>query len=550
MNKKFLAATFRRLLVCLTFLSLFAFPMRSQVQTERHVSPASKVSDVRHVELTPSREVVHLVDDRLDTIVRTVKHDISHYTDTLTTVVMTPDSTLQHRVETLPVDSQDRRGHYIEAYLGLGYGTMGYELKKVGEIDGHVNGSFSALLQFQYAYFFHKNVGIGVGLWVSNYTSHAHLEGSKEWSDQTDTDSELKYTHHTDIKEWRERETVHNLGIPVSLQFQAWKPGKKAGFFADFGVAPSFQVGKKYKLLDGTLEHTAHYPNWNLDLSNMHEFGTRDYTGDDDAKGKMNVKYSIAVFADLGVLFKVTPQVDIFLGGYFTYSANDVNNSDKRELGWGSDKEYAFMDRYESAYSLTNAGKSRPWEAGLKLGVHWRKIRKPERRDVEYYDYFTRRDTTVSLVERYDTVTVEHIDTILSPIKKAAVKVEKFNKIYFDFDSSVLTEESKTYLRSINDVLSEVSDTVRISIQGHASKEGLRKHNEALARRRAEAVANYLVEQGLSRKRIEVISFGSLVENDENVNHELPLDRRVEVKVITDDKEHKYSNKIVIKSKK
>ena len=69
-------------------------------------------------------------------------------TDTVLSVTSIPDSTLKHRVEVIPADSSDRRGHYIEAHVGLGYGSLGYHL------DGALNqgnGSFSALLQLQYA---------------------------------------------------------------------------------------------------------------------------------------------------------------------------------------------------------------------------------------------------------------------------------------------------------------------------------------------------------------------------------------------------------------
>ena len=541
----------------LTFLPVLCLPLlRAQaMEPVEIISRAATASDVKREVSSPVREVVSG-----DTLVRTSSSEISHYVDTVTYITERLDSTLVNRLDTLPVDSQDRRGHYIEAHVGLGYGTMGYDLEKVGDVDGHVNGSFSSLLQLQYAYFFHKNVGIGIGLWLSNYTSHAHLEGNKEWENRVDSDTEQQYTHHTDIKEWRERETVHNLGIPVSLQFQAWKPGKKAGFFSSLGVAPSFQVGKRYKLLDGTLDHKAYYDNWHLTLEDMHEFGERDYTGEDGAKGKMDVKYSIGVFADMGVLFKIAPQVDFFLGGYFTYSINDVNNSDKRELGWGSDTEYAFMEKYESAYATTNAGKSRPWEVGLKLGVHWRAIRRPQTKKVDYYDYVVQRDTSMHYIERYDTITTSNVDTIKAVAvagKQEVVepeqpeqpaRVEILKKVYFDFDSSVLNDDAKTYLNSVVEMLDEAD--VRISVQGHASREGLRSYNDALSKRRAQSVVNYLTAHGVSRSRIELLSFGPTVENDENVNHELTLDRRVEIKVITADKQNKYTNRLEIKSKK
>ena len=109
--------------------------------------------------------------------------------------------------------------------------------------------------------------------------------------------------------------------------------------------------------------------------------------------------------------------------------------------------------------------------------------------------------------------------------------MEKFNKIYFAYDSYKLTEEVENYLSSIVGVLNSVPDA-KISIDGHASEEGQRLHNERLAYNRAKAVAKYLVQQGIDKERVIVIGHGSLVPNEENVNHELSMDRRAEVKVV------------------
>lgn len=70
----------------------------------------------------------------------------------------------------------------------------------------------------------------------------------------------------------------------------------------------------------------------------------------------------------------------------------------------------------------------------------------------------------------------------------------------------------------------------KIAIDGHASEEGQRLHNERLAYNRAKSVAKFLVSQGIDKDRVIVIGHGSLIPNEENVNHELPLDRRAEVR--------------------
>ena len=463
-----------------------------------------------------------------DSLTRVEVTTIQYFTDTLTQITFVPDSTAQLREEIVRVDSTDRRGHYLEAYIGASYGSLGY-----GFTDGQnkVNGFVSPLLQLQYAYFFHPNVGVGIGAWFTTNTSFAHLGGTYQWADQEDTDLEQRYTHTSDIVEWDERQITHNVGIPVSLQFQYRKEGKKAGMFAAIGVAPSFAVMNSYKVTKGQVNHSGYYPAWDLTLTDMHEFGTKDYTQEESSKGKLAVNPQVTVFADLGAIIAITKQIDLFVGGYFQCGANEANKSEKHDLGW-KDDNFTFMENYTGAYALNTTKSSHPYEAGLKVGLHWHHIGKDKHNVINYFDYFTRQDTLIQQVARQDTVITERIDTLTrAHIAKAAEEVEKFNKIYFEYDSYELSYASKNYLSSIVGVLNKVPDA-KIAIDGHASEEGQRRHNEKLAYNRAKAVAQFLVAQGIDKKRVIVIGHGSLVPNEENVNHELPLDRRAEVKVV------------------
>ena len=49
---------------------------------------------------------------------------------------------------------------------------------------------------------------------------------------------------------------------------------------------------------------------------------------------------------------------------------------------------------------------------------------------------------------------------------------------------------------------------VRVSVEGHADERGTREYNLALGARRANAVKEYLVSQGVSTGRLETISYG------------------------------------------
>jgi peptidoglycan-associated lipoprotein len=49
---------------------------------------------------------------------------------------------------------------------------------------------------------------------------------------------------------------------------------------------------------------------------------------------------------------------------------------------------------------------------------------------------------------------------------------------------------------------------VKVSVEGHADERGTREYNLALGARRANAVKEYLVSQGVSTGRVETVSYG------------------------------------------
>jgi peptidoglycan-associated lipoprotein len=81
------------------------------------------------------------------------------------------------------------------------------------------------------------------------------------------------------------------------------------------------------------------------------------------------------------------------------------------------------------------------------------------------------------------------------------------NAIYFDYDQSELTEQSRSTLDAKVPVLN-ANPNVRLVIAGHTDSRGSDEYNLALGQRRAAAAKRYLVQRGIAGDRIEVRSFG------------------------------------------
>ena len=70
-----------------------------------------------------------------------------------------------------------------------------------------------------------------------------------------------------------------------------------------------------------------------------------------------------------------------------------------------------------------------------------------------------------------------------------------------------MTSKSIQTLKSALNALVENS-SINISLAGHADERGTREYNLALGQRRAEAVSDYLVLNGIDKSRITVMSYG------------------------------------------
>lgn len=78
--------------------------------------------------------------------------------------------------------------------------------------------------------------------------------------------------------------------------------------------------------------------------------------------------------------------------------------------------------------------------------------------------------------------------------------------IYFDFDQATLKPDARALLLAHAERLKENPTDVRL--EGHADERGSREYNMALGERRANAVRDFLVLQGVRRSDLEVISYG------------------------------------------
>ena len=108
----------------------------------------------------------------------------------------------------------------------------------------------------------------------------------------------------------------------------------------------------------------------------------------------------------------------------------------------------------------------------------------------------------------------------------------RLNNIFFDFDKTTLRPESIPQLdRVVNFMLD--NPMVKVEIGGHTDSKGSDDYNINLSQGRADAVVNYVINQGVDFSRIIAKGYGESLPVDTNSTDEgRQSNRRVEFKIL------------------
>jgi len=112
-----------------------------------------------------------------------------------------------------------------------------------------------------------------------------------------------------------------------------------------------------------------------------------------------------------------------------------------------------------------------------------------------------------------------------SPAKPEAVTYI----VYFDFDSTEIDHGATLILEALRDDVSS-NNPASVAVFGHADRSGDATYNDNLSRKRAEAVRQHLLANGVESRVISSTEYGETrpqSETEDGVRH--PLNRRVEI---------------------
>jgi OOP family OmpA-OmpF porin len=107
----------------------------------------------------------------------------------------------------------------------------------------------------------------------------------------------------------------------------------------------------------------------------------------------------------------------------------------------------------------------------------------------------------------------------------------RLNNLFFDLDKYVIRAESYPELKRMANIIKE--NDLRIEIQGHTDNTGSPAYNKELSEKRANAVREYLIAQGIGAAKISIQGLGETQPVASNDTEEgRAQNRRVEIKFV------------------
>lgn len=416
---------------------------------------------------------------------------------------------------------------YTNSHIGF-YGGGGMH----SFISNPENGSSSMGAGFlggiQYQYFFNDNFGLGIGAQVSKYNSKVTYDAYSFSENLTHPDNSEAYTLNTSISDWKEKQSMFAVEIPIQALYETPMSGNW-NFQAGLGATLIFPVSSKFDTEKGSKVTTGTFPElpWApYELPASHGFGQfpNAYS---DANGEIsNMKsFSLGLQADLGFRYDFNQKLGLYTGLYFDYGVmNAIEASEQEYSSWGEEGAI-----YNSAFDCKEVSQVNPFEFGLKVGLRFNiRDKKAERAAKEQIAAQRAEEARLAAEKAAREAEEARLAAEKAARDKAEAerlareaeekaKAERFEKIHYtERATGYRVGKSKVDEKDGNvvdfDAMKQSMEDYpesRVVVTGHTDSTGSAEQNMVLGQKRAEAYRDIMVENDFDANRIDCQSEGA-----------------------------------------
>ena len=442
--------------------------------------------------------------------------------------------------------------NYVGVSFGGGLNSMLY--KPANGTQGLGFGFDAGLF---YGRFFNQTVGLGVGLqysWANAYATY-------NWSEVTTglthpSNPNTPYDLTTGFTNFVERQNVGYLSIPVEVLFRK-ALNDRAAFIAGVGLSLDLPIHGKYIAKSGSYSTTGVFPELgSYTVSDMPEHGFSTYTTTQNAKINNRAKVGGSVIADLGFRVALNDNWGMYFGLYAGYGfTNFLKESMTDEMIMINANDPAIID-YRGTFDSNETGKANLIRAGVKIAVDfgWPAVNKKQAEAERIAREAFVADSIAAVaaaeqarLEAEQAAAAKAEQERIAAEKAAAEKAEAeriaaekaFRQrveaitVHFDVEGAKLNipEAEKAVVDELCEKL-KADRSIKIVITGHTDNYGDPRQNlEYYGMKRAEALRDYMVRQGVDAGQIRCESKGQtepVAPNDTRANR--ALNRRANIR--------------------
>ena len=464
---------------------------------------------------------------------------------------------------------QSEHANYFGVNFGGGLNTMLYQ---------PANGNHGMGLGFDaglhYGHFFNHTVGLGLGIqytWANAYATYSWQEVTPNLTHPSNPNT--PYTLTTDFQNFKERQNMGILSIPVEVLFRK-AFNDRAAFIGGFGVQLDLPLYGNYINKGGQYTTTGVFPELgSYVISNMPEHGFSTYTTTREAKINNRAKVGGSVIADLGVRIALNDNWGMYIGAYAGYGFTNLLKEQKvEELVMINTADPSNID-YRGTFDSNQTKKANLLRAGLKIAFDfgWPAMKAAKSEPVMAADpellvrQQNMRDSIAALQAENARLAAEaeqaraaanseaarlaaeeaaRLAAEKAEAERLAAEKARFDAlkakgqtiaVHFETAGAKMNiqPDEKAVLDDVCHLMAN-DPSVRIVIYGHTDNTGNAEQNlKYFGLKRAEALRDYMVSQGVSADQIRCESKGQTEPVGDNATKEgRALNRRANIRFL------------------
>ena len=442
--------------------------------------------------------------------------------------------------------SAQQGGHsnYVGLNLGGGLNTMTFSPERGNQSLGL---GFDAGLH--YAHFFNEHFGLGFGVHYTFANAYAKYNFNEVSSGLAHADNgNIHYDLTTGFNNWKESQTVGVLGIPIEAFYRTalndkWTFIGGLGFQLDLPLHGSYGASEGSYSTTGTFSFFGDYVVH--DLPN-HGFSTYSGTFDSEID---NLSAGVSVIADAGMRHALNDKWGLYFGLYFGYGLTNMLGEEKdAPLLTINATDPSKLD-YNGTFASNEIDAIHLLRLGVKVGVDfgWPSIIKTAEAPAPVLQTIDSAAAAKAEAERLaaekarqerlaaeraarekaaaekaarEKAEAERLAAEKAAEKaaaeRAAAKAEAERQlkainatVYFGNSGTEAKPDEKTdaVIRAICEVM-KADNNLKVVITGYTDNRGSVQTNMKYGQKRAEALRDYMVKQGVPAANIECVSKG------------------------------------------